>query len=159
MHGDITVPPVMHDEPGLAGLNTRQLSTEDHTRLMTSLELTKQARQVGTVRAWQDAGGATVAAYQQRDPSMPLGVEKLLVLQAGECGEQLLEQPQGVAESLPFLEFAYREVVDRGWGPNGNSTPLGRYCTYLTAMYAQADMERRSAEEPRRRGLFGRHAR
>jgi hypothetical protein len=113
-------------------LDLQALTTLDHERLLGSKELFDAAQQLGTPAAWQQAANATLTAFQERDSSMPVGFEKLLIFQLSECGAHLWEDHQDRA-AAQYVNAAYDEIRSRGWRAQGNATPMGRQGSYLVA--------------------------
>jgi hypothetical protein len=144
------------EEPGMDGLRLSDLSADDRQRMDEAKVLFDQAETSGSVAAWQQAGDATLAAYQERDDSMPVGFQKLLIAQLSECGAHLWEDLQDGPAAYPLLDFAHDEIKARGWAASGNQTPLGRQRSYLVATRFEVSEALEAQRQPKRRGLFGR---
>lgn len=122
----------MSEEPNMDQLDLEALVSSDREHLFGSKELFDIAEQMGTPAAWRDAAEATLVAFQERDPSMPLGFEKLLIFQLSECAAHLWEDHQD-RSAKPYMDAAYDEIRSRGWRAEGNATPMGRQGSYLVA--------------------------
>ncbi len=141
-------------------MNIGDMAPEDQARFIAFMNAFNAAREKDTPAAWIKAGDLGLSAYRDR-LSMPIGLEKLVVLQVSWCGVNLWDDHHIGPESDPYMVFAMEEIVARGWGPDGNKSPLGVQHQYVLACLAENGyIFERSGDKygprPQRGGLFGR---
>ena len=143
------------EEPGVSTLDLDDLTGDDGQRVEHAMAKFEAAMRDLTPDAWAEAGEANAEAYRQREPSMPSGFEKFLVMNVSESGAHIWEDHHDAVRSLPLLEFAYGAITSRGWRASGNATPLGRQGSYLVATCFEVKQAAEASAKPKRRGLFG----
>lgn len=147
-------------DPDNGRMNLEDLGSGDRPRFEAFMRAWDIARELETPQTWIEAGDLGMDAYRSR-VAMPVGLEKLVVLNVGWCGINLWDDHCLGSQSDPYLVFAVEAIKARGWGPDGNRSPLGVHHTYITMTLTESgyvfersgDTYRRPT---RRRGLLGR---
>src|ERR1700674_304427 len=79
------------EEPGVSTLDLDDLTGDDGQRVEHAMAKFEAAMRDLTPDAWAEAGEANAEAYRQREPSMPSGFEKFLVMNVSESGAHIWE--------------------------------------------------------------------
>lgn len=161
-------PDVLAGEPDVRlPLNINDLAPADRERVTWMMEVMNQYAAARTPDLAETVGLVAAWTYHHRDRAMPIGWQKAILSQAATAALTLWDLHRESERSDDFALFAMEAIADRGWGPNGFATPLGRIhqqCLVVTLNNGckdrqsarDADLERRERGTSRWRSR-GRH--
>jgi hypothetical protein len=89
-----------------------------------------------TAEAYLDAALAGVGAFEELSPLCPAGRRKLLVFQVSEFAHEIWRRFQFGREAALLAQWVSVTIEANGWGPDGNSTPLGQHHSFSMSLAA-----------------------
>jgi hypothetical protein len=80
---------------------------------------------------------AGVKAYEELSPMCPAGWRKLVVYNVSELAHELWRRFSPAHETAMLAQWVNATIESNGWGPDGNSSPLGQHHSYSMSLAGQ----------------------
>jgi hypothetical protein len=140
--GDVDVQRITDVSGGGSRMKLEDLESPDRDLVIGFLEADGEAESAKTPEAIISALVAGVRAFESLSDPMPRswshGWKKFVLYITALNSQFLWDRHHRASETAIFADWVVFSIGHYGWGPDGNSTPLGKQHSYCMAVAAEA---------------------